>query len=270
VQEELIHIEDELESPRTIWTGVEFPGSRDNIDPITPLRKRRKVSIPQSHKPGDAIAISSSPDPDEQFGQHSGDEHMPSDEDRHADHGCKHVASSPDLVTPPMPTRFRTPVTKAEVTKPATSKPSFRPFAKDKHLAAESTLALPDAFSPSRRKGRRDYLYGGLADTVRNWVLNAATEESHHHPRLERMIDVEEAVMDPSGRAIVAISSERERWLLVGVQGRGTADALASMLETIRGRGKVMLKGSSTNWLLPIKDADGRQVVHVATQWDAG
>lgn len=33
---------------------------------------------------------------------------------------------------------------------------------------------LPDAFSPSRKKGQREYIRGGYAETVRGWVLDVA------------------------------------------------------------------------------------------------
>jgi len=35
-------------------------------------------------------------------------------------------------------------------------------------------FTLPDAFSPSRRRGQREYIHGGHAETVRGWVLDVA------------------------------------------------------------------------------------------------
>lgn len=41
-------------------------------------------------------------------------------------------------------------------------------------------LTLPDAFSPSRKRGAREYIYGGIAETVRGWVVDMATIVAGH------------------------------------------------------------------------------------------
>ncbi|KAK5080255.1 hypothetical protein LTR05_008703 [Lithohypha guttulata] len=48
------------------------------------------------------------------------------------------------------------------------------PHVRGPHPSIDYTL--PDAFSPSRRRGGTDYIYGGHAETVRGWVLDVAAQ----------------------------------------------------------------------------------------------
>ncbi|RMZ77786.1 hypothetical protein DV737_g4238, partial [Chaetothyriales sp. CBS 132003] len=101
------------------------------------------------------------------------------------------------------------------------SKPIFRQPDPKLHIAAEMAAVLPDAFTPSRRKGRKDYLPGGLADTIRNAVLGIATDMSQTSSRLEgTLVPVKSAHVDASGRAIIATAHDgdavREGRLLSG------------------------------------------------------
>ena len=204
-----------------------------------------------------AIDISSSEPEDEALNK-TGDE---TDPERDHDH------LSPQLDTPPMPSRFKTPMPKAEATKLPQQKILFKPFARDNHLSAEAGSILPDAFSPSRRKGKREYVSGGLANTVRNWVLSAATEESQRSRQDPKLIEVTSASMDRSGRLIQVVDVSGKHWLLVGEPSRGHATTAAT-LRRIRERGTVYVRGTHTTWRLPLMQQSRESDVFVAAQWD--
>ena len=191
----------------------------DYVNPSTPLPKRRKLCASSNLKIRDAVDISSSSEAEESPGSDSNDHQREEDEERTRIDDDK-LRSSPELVTPTMPTRFKIPLTKTDTMQSAQQRSAFRPFAKDSHLNAVAEHALPDAFSPSRRKGQKSYTPGGLADAVRNWVLNVAAEESQLK-RAEETVNLESAVMDRSGRAIVANDDNGNRWILVGDQPSG-------------------------------------------------
>lgn len=158
---------------------------------------------------------------------------------------------------------------KADTMKPPPQKVLFKPFARDSHLNVEAVSTLPDAFSPSRRKGRKEYVSGGLANTVRNWVLSAATEESQRIRQDQTMIEVTSAFMDRSGRAIEIIDASGKHWLLVGEPSRGQATTAVS-LRRIRERGTVHVRGTHTMWKLPLMQQSHEREVFVAAQWDVG
>ena len=244
-------------------------GVRGRLDPITPSAKRRKVST-SDQRSRDVIHISSSPEPDALVPYDSDDE-------KHAGKGLAQVETdghqyslSPELVTPPMPTRFKTPATKGNAIKPLQPKASFKPFKREGHPSAEANFNLPDAFSPSRKKGKRDYVSGGLADTVRNWVLNAATEESQRSKRDENVITVKAASMDRSGRALEVTDEDGYRWLLLGEQGGDNGGVSLATLARVCKRGKVHVRGTFTNWRISLSNQSSGNEVLVAAQWDVG
>lgn len=244
-------------------------GVRDRLGLMTPSSKRRKVST-SDQRSRDVIQISSSPEPDP---------HVPyeSDGEEHAGKGLAQVETddhryslSPELVTPPMPTRFKTPAIEGNTIKPLQSKASFKPFTRDRHLSAEANFTLPDAFSPSRKKGKRDYVSDGLADTVRNWVLNAATEESQRSRRDETVITTKAASMDRSGRALEVTDEDGYRWLLLGEQGGANGGVSPATLARVRKGEKVHVRGTSTNWRISLSNEISGNKVFVAAQWDVG
>ena len=236
---------------------------------MTPLPKRRKVATP-AHESLNVIDLSSSPVSDDQAAHHADSEeergnHQARDEDDDA-----HGTLSPQLDTPMMPTRFKTAVTQGDFANPARTKAPFRPFVRDKRLGTEAGSVLPDAFSPSRRRGKKEYLSGGLADTIRNWVLNAATEESQRASRSEKVIDLSSAIMDRSGRAIQATDKNEEKWILVGEQDRGDTATSAATLGRVRQRRQVHVRGTATKWRLPLDHQSCENGTFVAAQWDVG
>ncbi|KPI40481.1 uncharacterized protein AB675_7705 [Cyphellophora attinorum] len=135
----------------------------------TPMPKRRKRE-PSPAFSKDLIAISSSPSESASAAALTDEEEV--DQDLLAP-------------TPYTASRFRRPAPAPALTvihndmQEARVKPTFRRLDPTSNLPPEMSTTLPDAFTPSRRKGKRDYVSGGLADTVRNWVLQAATEASH-------------------------------------------------------------------------------------------
>ena len=262
-----------------IEDGIDFPkhdrivsvhtGERDRLDPTTPCSKRRKVSAP-IQRSDEVVYISSSLEPDPEVTYESEHEEDLEKDCVHAQYNDSRYSLSPELITPQMPTRFKTPAIQADTIKPFQQKPSFRPSTRDTHLSAEAGLTLPDAFSPSRKKGKRDYVSGGIADTVRNWVLNAATEELQQSRPDQQVITVDTASIDPSGRAIGISDDNGERWLLVGEQSNNDAGGSAATLAKVLERRKVYVRGTYTNWKIPISYAGPGDEVTVAAQWDAG
>ena len=249
--------------------GASYKGEDERHDPRTPLPKRRKVSTP-AHEPLNVIDMSSPPVSNDQPVYHTDSEeevgdYRASDQDDDAQ-----GILSPQLDTPPMPTRFKTAITQGNFANPGRTKARFRPFVRDKLLSTDTGSVLPDAFSPSRSRGKKEYLSGGLADTVRNWILNAATEESQRGSRSENVIDVSSAILDRSGRAIQATDKNEEKWILVGEQGRGDSATSAATLGRVCQRRKVHVRGTATKWRLPLNHQSRENGIIVAAQWDVG
>ncbi|CAD0093150.1 unnamed protein product [Aureobasidium vineae] len=106
----------------------------------------------------------------------------------------------------PTPARFilpstgmsRSPLTQADRSTPASSRPAFLVAS----LPPPETVApLPDAFSP-RRRGQK-FLPGGLASELQSWVIEAAQTASQGRPRnllqvddLVHIIDINEVKGD--------------------------------------------------------------------------
>lgn len=225
----------------------------------SPSRKRRKLtSSAQTPKP--TITISSSPS-------------TPGDEDIYADQEEPNQPTSdiedaalPELRTPQTTSRFKS-VAPIHHTDGLInlSKPAFRALSTNARLDLEASMVLPDAFSPSRRKGKREYDPGGLADTVRSWVLGAATEEVQRDKRTERRLAVRHAKADSSGRAVLVIDEDGQQWLLVGKHDGMDRLSSRRAAEGIRKEASVVIRGTSTTWA--VSDMEARQV-QVAAHWD--
>ena len=225
----------------------------------SPSHKRRKVTS-SARLPRPTIVISSSPSTSEHEAvnvDHEGPDQPTSD-----------VEDAPpsELHTPHTVSRFRPvgPVHHTDVLSNV-PKPAFRALSTNARLDLESGMVLPDAFSPSRRKGKREYNPGGLADTVRSWVLGAASEELQHWKQTERRLAVRHANGDTNGRAVAVTDDEGQQWLLVGRDDGMDRSSSRRAAERIRKEGGVVIRGTSTIWA--VADVEAQQV-QVAAHWE--
>jgi hypothetical protein len=153
-------------------------------------RKRRRIHAIDTATEG-VFAISSSPSPEKDHPtQISRDEDLLAnitsnkpleDAEPPAAESEDEIGSSPiGTVSATTATRFRIPTPAVFPMPRSSTRPAFKlPPAQNVVSPGQSaTLSLPDAFSPSRRRSKKDYIPGGSADTVRNWVLALAAEES--------------------------------------------------------------------------------------------
>ena len=225
----------------------------------SPTHKRRKLTS-SARTPKPAIMISSSPSTPEHE-----DINLDQEEPNQPTSDVKDAILS-ELRTPQTTSRFRSvaPIHHTDRLSNV-SKPAFRALSTNARLDLEAGMVLPDAFSPSRRKGKREYDPGGLADTVRSWVLAAATEEVQRDKRTERRLAVRHAKADSSGRAVAVIDEDEQQWLLVGNHDGIDRSSNRRAAERIRKEGSVVIRGESTAWA--VADVDGRQV-QVAAHWD--
>lgn len=218
----------------------------------TPVPKRLKRSHSRNTS-ADPIAISSSPS--------ETDTPDPLTDDDEAD-----LAHSTTI--PYAGSRFRPSkaVIKGEDSK---TKPSFRTVDPASALPPELATTLPDAFTPSRRKGKRDYESGGLADTVRSWVLQAATEERQRADGREREVLIDEAVLDQSRRGILATDVRGMQWLFVSTQISNGSMLPADSADELASGSSVIVRGNATSWTVPLRAAGQERDLQVATLWES-
>jgi hypothetical protein len=261
--------DDEVRDPAYSRTRAEH-ADRDlgcnTIDFETPLKKRRKLSM--SEVCDDVISTYSSPnlkailaedESDNDRGDHDGKETtVVRDENR--------ITSN--TATLALPKRFRMLNSGAAgIQRPQTG-PTFRPFPQDGQGQVEADLALPDAFSPSRKKGKVDYVSGGLASTARSWILGIAGEESQRRSRHHTRIKVKEVCMDRSGRAVHVIASDEAEYVLAAEQGDGGVVASTAHRTRIIEKGELSLRGTSTTWQLPVAQGNGKHLPRFVSQWE--
>ncbi|OCT47747.1 hypothetical protein CLCR_03570 [Cladophialophora carrionii] len=149
------------------------------------------------------------------------------------------------------------------------SKPAFRTNPEDiSHGQVVSGPVLPDIFSPSRRKGKKDYIPGGTADLVRSWVLAIPTQESHGHGQSlsEEAVSITQIKTDSSGRFWLATDDNGAQWLLPLQQEKAGAGSLVS-LSALRPGARILVKGQATKWRLNL-DSCGSSTVTVAAYWE--
>ena len=228
----------------------------------TPLPKRRKLSerhqsseepLLMSSSPAGPVAIES-------------DAHEMTDE--YSDLDDHDTSPSREARTHQPTSRFKMKTSAPPFLTNVEQKPVFRPPDSVSHLATEITTVLPEAFTPSRKKGKKDYVPGGLADTIRNTVLGIATEAGRKAGLDERLIHVENASLEYSGRAILAIDSQNVQWILPSQHDRGRPEGLIEKLEKIQTSGLVVISGNATNWALPLGEADVGRDVRFAAHWN--
>ncbi|EXJ59954.1 hypothetical protein A1O7_04102 [Cladophialophora yegresii CBS 114405] len=146
------------------------------------------------------------------------------------------------------------------------SKPAFRTNPEDiSHGQTVSAPVLPDIFSPSRRKGKRDYIPGGMADLVRSWVLAIPAQESHGDGQSlpEQVLSIAHVMPDSSGRFCIATDENGARWLLPHQQEKAGIGSLS----TLRPGARIVVKGQATKWGLNL-DSRESSTVTVAAYWE--
>ena len=225
----------------------------------SPSHKRRKLTS-SARTSKQTITISSSPSTSEHE-----DINLDQEEPDQPTSDVDDAALS-ELRTPQTTSRFKyvAPTNHTDGLSNA-SKPAFRALSTNARLDLEAGMVLPDAFSPSRRKGKREYDPGGLADTVRSWVLGAASEEIQRGKGTERRLVVQQAKADTGGRAVAVIDEGGQQWLLVGKHDGMDRSSNHRAAERIQKEGSVVIRGTSTTWA--VGDVEDRQV-QVAAQWD--
>lgn len=134
--------------------------------------------------------------------------------------------------------------------------------------AAEVGAVLPEAFTPSRKKGKHDYVPGGFAATVRNWVLEVSTNEIQRGAKDEREVSIKKAAVDESGRAIAALDDSGRHWLLMGSQPWGSSSNWQEIVDRINSKKKVVVRGAATNWTVPLHQYGTGSDVQIAGHWE--
>lgn len=123
--------------------------------------------------------------------------------------------------------------------------------------ASHLTSPLPDIFSPSRKKGRREYLHGGAAETARSWILEIANEHSRDAPGSEKTLNLMSSLKDESGRFEIAEDEHQNAWMMVYPDGRAPGQVIQQKA--------VRLRGSKSSWKLQL---GGDRELNVAVLWD--
>lgn len=218
----------------------------DEDDFPQPSSKRLKTSS-GSTRHVDALLISFSESVEDQP-KHD-DEDLPSTRTKSTAIACRHspkdafdfdsdlsdLSPSPTnaLSTTSIP-RFKLP-TVAVAAGPSSTRPVFK--APLPSQSASKTIPLPDTFSPSRRRGNRDYIPGGYADTVRNWVLELGTSLSKPPTEESKTLRVVKVRHDVEGRCATVLSEKGQELFLVsqGQQADAGSIGVGDTLEMSRG-----------------------------------
>lgn len=232
---------------------------------FTPFRKKRKLSHVQSRKM-EPIAISSSPEYD---GLHDID--AEDDGDSLAlfsglNDGVVQEATFAEKDESNKSARFRSAALNATDSAPH-ARTIFKTAIGDPQTGpSESGPVLPDIFSPSRRKGKREYLPGGNAELVRSWILNVAAKESQGVSLLEETITATKVQRDTSGRFVIVADANGARWLLPEQQQNSLAGLRPDWSDLGVGS-TLLIKGEATRWSLQIDPPTLKDVV-VAAYWE--
>lgn len=246
-------------------------------------RKRQRTSEADTAM-DNVITVSSSPSPEQHHTRHVSDnEDFPtgfSHIEPPAEHTDEDFTSSPTGPSSALVnSRFRIPTPAVFPMPTASTRPSFKlpqgPSAGTSGQSASS--ALPDAFSPSRRHGRKEYQPGGAADTVRSWVLALAAEESKAGQTYTERFRVVEMRNDScEGRCELVKDEHGRKWLLINGSANVGGLGSNSVSRTLTIGCSVGIKASSTsrNLQLNLRDqleTDGRSDVEkMAGEWSIG
>jgi hypothetical protein len=219
-------------------------------------RKRRRIYATETATE-DVFAISSSPSPKEDHPTQISEDEGPQanitsirsleDAERPAAESDEEVSCLPiGTLSATTATRFRIPTLAVFPPPRSSARPAFKlPPVQNVASAGQSAASsLPDAFSPSRRRGKKDYVPGGSADTVRNWVLALAAEESKTTQiytesfRVERMRDGHH-----ENRCVLVEDENGRKWILVNESAKAGSN---SMLRKVTVGCSVGIRISST------------------------
>ncbi|RMD42387.1 hypothetical protein DV735_g2710, partial [Chaetothyriales sp. CBS 134920] len=231
---------------------------------VTPHpRKRRKVATTPTKQANEALVIPSSPS------NPASDASVDGGNDSSSDLELDPDSPSSRRATARHGSRFKMVPSQAMPLRDDTeNKPVFRQPDPKLQIAAEMATVLPDAFTPSRRKGKKEYLPGGLADSIRNTVLGIALEISQTSgQRQGTLVSVKSAHADASGRAILATSQDGHYWILPALRSRrGESEELSQQVRSIRSSG-FLLFGSASYWPLPNGSTDSGETARFASHW---
>ena len=126
-------------------------------------------------------------------------------------------------------TRFRIPTPAVFPPPRSSTRPAFKlpPVQNVANLGQSATSSLPDAFSPSRRRGKKDYIPGGSADTVRNWVLALAAEESKTtqiYTESFRVVQMRDSHHE--SRCVLVEDEHGRNWVLINESAKAGSDSM--------------------------------------------
>jgi hypothetical protein len=219
-------------------------------------RKRRRICATETATE-DVFAISSSPSPKKDHPtQISEDDDLQAnitsiksleDAERSAAESEEEVNYSPiGTLSAITATRFRIPTPAVFPPPRSSTRPAFKlpPVQNVASLGQSATSSLPDAFSPSRRRGKKDYIPGGSADTVRNWVLALAAEESKTtqiYTESFRVVQMRDAYHE--SRCVLVEDEHGRKWILINESAKAGSD---SMLRKVTVGCSVGIRISST------------------------
>ncbi|KAL9113039.1 MAG: hypothetical protein Q9187_007671, partial [Circinaria calcarea] len=235
----------------SIKPSVEDIGERQDQDndglttEASRLRKRRRESTYSSKY--ETIHISSSPSPSSPLSATSAHSLEDSKEDE-ADLPPHPTLLPPNHQTPHSRFCFSKQQTPQDPASQVPTRPSFLIPAPP--IAPPEITPLPEAFSPHRRGGVK-YIPGGLASTVREWILELPTKSAASNDgTIEGGIrtDVRDVKVG-QGLTMVRgteVGSKEEKWLLLG-RGKGEGE--------VRRGGKVGIK--KPVWDVNIESGDG-------------
>ena len=215
-----------------------------------PPTKKCKLSQAES-KDVEPITISSSPEYDnlDHYEAHNGTQNPRSDmRSDMEDNDLDDLPQVTDTEMSSKPARFK-PANADLIESFPLSRTVFRTNLEEGQSASTATgPVLPDVFSPSRRKGKRDFLSGGSAELVRKWVLDIAAHDSIT-TLPEDIITISSTQLDDSGRFAVVRDDTGSQWLLPEQQQKAGLGGKTDWHYLRRGS-QILLKGKATKWTL--------------------
>jgi hypothetical protein len=216
-------------------------------------------------KQQEPITISSSPeyeDPEDievQIDPSSPNSHA------HVDYGSDDDPKSPEPCQSSKAVRFK-PSGSGMLDSTPLSRTVFKPSIADGQPASVGNgPVLPEVFSPSRRKGKGNFISGGSAELVRSWVFNVAAQESQATTLPEQIINVSRVSSDSSGRFLVVIDDTGLRWLLPEQQKPTFGSRFG--LSSIQPGSQLLLRGEATKWTVHA-DSPILENLVVAAYWE--
>ncbi len=217
-------------------------------------------------KQQEPITISSSPEYEDPADVDLRSDPSSPDSHSHTNYGSDDDLKFADPVQSSKTPRFK-PSASGMVESTPLSRTVFKiPTSDDQTASVGSGPVLPEVFSPSRRKGKGNFLSGGSAELVRSWVFNIAAQESQATALPEQILNVSRVSSDSSGRFLVVVDDTGSHWLLPEQQQK-TAFGAGSGLSGLHSGSQLQLKGEATKWTVDA-DAPILKDVVVAAYWE--